>query len=247
MVKKIINKIFFSEEPAVGTDNETNRSNWLKGVLNSLPEGSRILDAGAGELKYKKFCSHLEYVSQDFGGYDGKGDGNGLQSKIWDNTKLDIVSDIKKIPVKDAEFDAAMCVEVLEHIIKPDEAIREISRILKPGGKLILTAPFCSMTHMAPYFFQTGFSKYWYQEILKDNNLEILKMDYNGNYFAFLAQEIRRLSFMEKNYTDKKITSNFIQWMAVGIILKTLDLLSKNNKNSEEMLCFGLHILAKKK
>ena len=76
--------------------------------LSAIPTGSGILDAGAGELRYRSLCSHLEYVSQDFSGYDGQGDGAGLQAGGWDQTKLDIVSDIAHIPAQDASFDAIM-------------------------------------------------------------------------------------------------------------------------------------------
>lgn len=46
--------------------NEERRNEWIEKQLKSIPDGLRILDAGAGELRWKKFCSHLEYVSQDF-------------------------------------------------------------------------------------------------------------------------------------------------------------------------------------
>jgi hypothetical protein len=51
--------------------NELNRQTWLKKTLAALPAGSRILDAGAGELKSRKYCGHLNYVSQDFCQYKG--------------------------------------------------------------------------------------------------------------------------------------------------------------------------------
>ncbi len=55
----------------VGTKNLEARKKWLKKTLKKVPSGSKILDAGAGELRYKKFCSHLCYVAQDFGQYEG--------------------------------------------------------------------------------------------------------------------------------------------------------------------------------
>ena len=62
----------------------------------------------------------------------------------WDQTGLDIVGDITSIPEPDASFDAILCVEVLEHVPDPLAALRELGRLLKPNGQLILTAPFCS-------------------------------------------------------------------------------------------------------
>lgn len=232
---------------SVGTTNQKNRERWLEKTLKRIPPGKKILDAGAGELRYKKFCSHLKYVSQDFGQYNGEGNTEGLQTKTWDNSKLDIVSNIINIPVKNNSFDAIMCIEVFEHIPEPVKAMKEFDRILKPKGKLIITAPFCSLTHMAPYYFANGYSKHWYEKILKENNFTINKISFNGNYFEWLAQEIRRISNVEKRYTKLNLSESIINRIAFNIILRLLSKLSQNNKNSEELLCFGLNILATKK
>ena len=90
----------------VGTENESNRIAWLEKTLKKIPDGNKILDAGAGELQFKKYCSHLNYLSQDFNQYDGKGDGKSLQMQSWDQSKIDIVSDIVNIPSPDSSFDA---------------------------------------------------------------------------------------------------------------------------------------------
>lgn len=134
----------------VGTRNESTRETWLKQALRQIPAGSRILDAGAGQLRHKKLCSHLDYLSQDFAQYDGRGDGSGLQTGSWDQSKIDIVSDIIDIPESDGSFDAVMCIEVLEHLPNPLLALQEFARLLRPGGHFIVTAPFCSLTHFRP-------------------------------------------------------------------------------------------------
>ncbi len=231
----------------VGLTNGPTREAWIEKNLRSLKAGAKILDAGAGELKYKKFCTHLDYVSQDFGQYDGHGNREGNQEGSWDNSKLDIVSDITKIPVKSGSFDAILCIEVFEHIPDPISALKEFSRILKPGGKLILTVPFCSLTHFAPYYFQNGLSKYWYQKFLPQFGFKIDELSFNGNYFEYLAQEIRRLSLVEKQYSKTKFTSRIEFWLIQLFILRKLKTMSDSGERSSEFLCFGIHVLGTKK
>jgi len=180
--------------------NEINRQTWLKQTLAALPKGTRILDAGAGELKNRQYCGHLDYVSQDFCQYQGAEGGapnEGLQSMGWDTTRIDIVSDITAIPSPDASFDAILCSEVLEHVPEPTHALDEFARLLKPCGVLILTAPFGSNVHMAPYHYCSGFSKYWFEHHLAQRGFRIESLIANGDWFALLLQEIIRLGSLE--------------------------------------------------
>ncbi len=227
----------------VGNNNESNRVQWIEAALKKIPAGSKILDAGAGECQFKKFCSHLNYVSQDFAQYDGTGN-EGLQTGTWDNTQLDIVSDITSIPVEDGSFDAVMCTEVLEHVPDPVAALKELNRVLKHGGFLLITAPFASLTHFAPYHFATGLSRYFYELHLGILGYDFLDLQQNGNYFDFVAQEVRRVKRVSKQYSRGY---NFFDKMFTHLQLFTLQKLSKSNNNSEELLCFGVHVLAKKK
>lgn len=177
--------------------NEANRQLWLARTLSALPPGTRLLDAGAGELKNRAHCAHLDYVSQDFGEYTGGTEG--LSSSPWDASKVDIISDITSIPEPDASFDAILCSEVLEHVPEPTHALDEFTRLLKPGGQLILTAPFGSNVHMAPYHFCSGFSRYWYEHHLPARGFAVTELTANGDWYALLLQEITRLGGMERS------------------------------------------------
>jgi len=229
----------------VGTTNQSVRESWLKKTLNRIPSGFRILDAGAGEQTYKRFCSHLNYVAQDFDKYDGKGNSLGLQMGNWNQSDLDIISDITTIPEPDASFDAVMCVEVFEHLPEPIKAIKEFYRLLKPGGYLILTAPFCSLTHFAPYHFYTGYNRYFYETHLVANGFETLDLQSNGNYFEYLAQEVRRVPEIARRYAKRY--PNFFEFLTMKLCLYVLERFSKKDIGSNEILNFGYHVFAVKK
>ncbi len=251
-IKKYIASVLFPKaykgwKSRTGTRNSSNRRDWIENTLKKIPSGHRILDAGAGERQYMPFCKHLEYVSQDFGQYHGSHNHPGFQTGQWNNEGLDILSDIVSIPAGDASFDAVMCTEVFEHIPKPLDAIREFNRLLKPGGKLIITAPFTSMTHFAPYYFYSGFSKFFYEKHLAELGFEIIDMSFNGGYYDFLAQELRRIespSVLKKYTKTSKLTNT--ELLDVGKVLHIIDRLAKEDSSSSELVCFGIHVLAKK-
>jgi ubiquinone/menaquinone biosynthesis C-methylase UbiE len=237
-----LNQFLTNTKSLVGTSNETTRVDWLEKKLAKIPAGARILDAGAGEQQFKKFCTHLNYVAQDFAQYNGEGDGKGLQMGTWNQTGLDIISDITDIPEPDSSFDAIMCIEVFEHIPNPILALQEFSRLLRPGGYLIITAPFCSLTHFAPYHFSTGFNSYFYELHLQNYGFEIIELQRNGNFFEYLAQEIRRVSYIANKYTDSNLKKT--EEVSLKIILDMLQRFSEKDTGSSELLNFGLHVMA---
>ncbi len=230
---------------SVGTQNESTRVAWIAQTLQKIPAGARLLDAGAGERQFERFCGHLRYVAQDFAQYDGQGNGVGLQTGRWDQSKLDIVSDIARIPEPDGAFDAIMCTEVFEHIPHPAQAMAEFARLLRPGGFLLITAPFCSITHFAPYHFYTGFSRYFYDHYLAQHDFELLDFQRNGNYFEYIGQELRRVPRVAGQYAGGGL--RLWERVASRVLLRALARLSAADTRSAELLCFGCHVFAQKR
>jgi len=251
MLSKIIDNIFSNKRATpddmnyCSTLNFKNRDKWLKSTLQKLQDGSTILDAGAGELGNKNYCNHLKYVSQDLCEYDGQGNNEGLHTDKWDTSKIDIVSDITKIPVNDDSFDTILCSEVFEHLPYPVEAIKEFSRIIKRDGKLIITAPFCSMTHFAPQHFYSGYNRYFYERVLSDHGFEVEECTPNGNYFSYISQELERVPRLVKDLNQNEL--KWYETVSYEIVLFLLNKLSKKTKGTEQMLCFGYHVVARKK
>lgn len=233
-MKQIIKKFFEINA------NEDARNAWLKTTLTSLSPGSRLLDAGAGELRNKPLCSHLVYVSQDVCQYEGAGDARGLQTGTWDTSNIDLVCDIADVPEPDASFDVILCSEVLEHLPDAVKVLDEFARLLKPGGRLIVTAPFASLVHFAPYHFATGFSRYWYEYHLPRLGFQIESLEANGDWFAYCRQELLRLPQTARRYGDWCWP---LAYLVAGIGLIYFGL-RQNGKSADDLACFGWHCIA---
>ena len=71
----------------------------------------------------------------------------------------DVHADAHALPFADASFDNVVAIETLEHLRDPQRAIREITRVLRAGGRVLVTTRFCYPVHDAPhdYFRFTRF------------------------------------------------------------------------------------------
>ena len=54
---------------------------------------------------------------------------------------LAVQSDAVRLPFSESSFDAAFILDVLEHIDEDETVLREIRRVLRPGGSLLITVP----------------------------------------------------------------------------------------------------------
>jgi SAM-dependent methyltransferase len=116
---------------------------FVRELARALPSRSRLLDAGAGECQYKPLFAAQRYVSIDAGVGDAS----------WDYLRLDCVGVLNQLPFKSDSFDAVLCTQTLEHLEWPRKSVQEFYRVLKPGGRLYLTAPMAHKEHQRPHDF----------------------------------------------------------------------------------------------
>lgn len=148
-------------------------------IRRSVPAGSRVLDAGAGQSRYRAAFEHVRYVPVDF----AQGD------STWDYSKLSSVCDLQALPFKDASFDAVIALHVLEHLKDPSAFLAEVARVLKPGGSAFFNAPQGFGEHQVPhdYFRFTSFA---IRMLLARAGLEERFIRPMGGFFYTLAYHV---------------------------------------------------------
>jgi len=228
--------------------NPTNREEWVRIQLEKVPPGMKILDVGSGGQPYRKYCNHLTYKAHDFCLLDPS-------SQIIEGKygPVDYVSEISHIPEKDSSFDVILCTEVIEHVPYPISALKEMSRLLKPSGKLILTAPLGSFLHQEPYHFYGGFTPYWYEKFLAEAGFTDIRIQPNGGFFRFFGQECQRVTRIL--FRRRPLTSS-LRWFllpfeiistVVFTILSPMFCYLFDKLMSTPLCTIGYHVTARKK
>ncbi|CAK0769444.1 alpha-1, 2-mannosyltransferase/rhamnosyltransferase [Gammaproteobacteria bacterium] len=168
--------------------NQLARDRWVHSKAVSVPVGKRVLDIGAGTCLYRPLFAHCDYKTHDFKEYHG----NEKHGSTSEYGQIDYVSDIIEIPVPDHSFDVILCTEVIEHTREPIKVMKEISRILRPGGRVFVTAPLGCGLHQMPYHFYGGYTPEWYKHFGIAFGLYPVEITPNGGFFKHLAQECAR-------------------------------------------------------
>lgn len=142
----------------------------------------RVLDFGCGSKPYETlFRRASQYIGVD------------IISSGHDHTdsKIDVFWDGKYLPFKDSSFDSCVSTEVLEHVADTDGALRELNRVLAPGGILLISTPFFFREHEAPFDFYR-FTSFGLASVLEKNGFEVLsfrKTSHPRGVLSFLAIE----------------------------------------------------------
>jgi len=115
---------------------------------------------------------------------------NALSLDIEYHKEVDIVGDVHKLPFKNDSQSIILCTEVLEHCYSPQDAINEMFRVLKPGGRLILTTRFLFPIHFAPHdYFR--FTKYGLRYLCREfSHVEIMEEATTMVTMAILFQRL---------------------------------------------------------
>jgi len=143
----------------------------------------RFIDLGCGDMPYRRTIEPIVdvYHSLDY---------------IPRASNVDFIGDIQSMTqIPDNTYDSAMCLEVLEHIPQPQQALNEAFRILKPGGTLVLSVPHLSRLHELPndYF---RFTRYGLNYLLKKSGFSVQAIYERGGLLSFLGHQVALIMFL---------------------------------------------------
>ncbi|MBI4472240.1 MAG: class I SAM-dependent methyltransferase [Acidobacteria bacterium] len=158
---------------------EASIEKFVGSVAHETAAGALVLDAGAGECRFKPFFANANYVSVDFAQGDPK----------WDYSKLDLIGRLEELPFPDTSFDHVLSIVVLEHTPQPAKVIQEFRRILKRGGMVHIVVPHMWEEHQRPYdFFR--FTSSGIRYLLEGNGFRIRKIHPVGGFFWLLGRSL---------------------------------------------------------
>jgi ubiquinone/menaquinone biosynthesis C-methylase UbiE len=202
---------------------------WLESQVAELrPRGPlRVLDIGCGVKPYYPLFAPIasEYVGVD----------------VVETEWADVVGPAEAIPVDDGSFDLVLCTQVLEHTDDPAQTVRELRRVLAPGGRALASTHGVQWYHPSP-------NDHWRWT---HTGLRLL-FERNGDWSALAvapaAGSGSTLAMLLANYTEAALRRTPVAGVFVSLIHRTGAALDAGVPRLRELrpgaLVANLHVVA---
>lgn len=149
-----------------------------------------IMDFGCGSKPYASLFETSKYVGVDF---NGKGHQHNFEA-------VDVYYDGHQLPFEDNRFDNIFSTEVFEHVFNLEEMLKEINRVMKPNGKILITCPFSICEHEMPNDY-ARYSSYGLKDLLQRNGFEVMIFEKLGSAWQTMAQMF--ISYVHFHFTRR--------------------------------------------
>jgi SAM-dependent methyltransferase len=138
--------------------------------------GALVIDVGCGQQPYRAMLrGFARYI-----GFDRPGRPDSA-------SQPDVVGDACALPFSDGVADAVLCTEVIEHVVEPGVLAAEAYRVLKPGGSLLLSAPFTWHLHDEPHDYWR-FTEYGLRALLERAGFRVATVRATNHYYGAVLQ-----------------------------------------------------------
>lgn len=129
-----------------------------------------VLDVGCGNAPYRGVLSAATYVGMD----------------LFPGPATAVCGGCEQLPFADGSFDAVVCTEVLEHLPRPGECLREIRRVLKDGGVAYISVPQSWPLHYEPRDYWR-FTRYGMEQLCAEASLTVVSCSRIGGVFSLIG------------------------------------------------------------
>lgn len=156
----------------------------LDKLVSEYQTNERVLEIGScGKPSYSMYFS------------------NRIGIDIKEGDGVDVVASVYELPFKNAEFDMVLCISVLEHLEDPPRAIKEMERVLRVGGRIIVSVPFMFPIHDSPDDYWR-FTKFGLKKLFS-KGWKIEKIVAETNSQEFFAVLLQRFAYQTKLKMNK--------------------------------------------
>lgn len=189
---------------------------FIEAALDTVPLGGRFLDVGCGTGFQ---VARLRELGFDVVGLEP---GEELRRRAQANNPGVPIEDgdIERMQFEDESFDGVLAIEVIRHVPNPGLAVREVARVLKPGGVGILTA--------APLWSLNGYS------LINQVTSRVMIPTFTKQRMSFLSQGGARDLLLAAGFSSVEMHGVLLgPWQVVGRISPKL--LSKSLRAFERI------------
>ncbi|MEW6544186.1 MAG: methyltransferase domain-containing protein [Nitrospirota bacterium] len=174
---------------------------FLREESNRVPKGRRV-NVGSASKRFAVRTVNLDLLTGE---------------------QVDVQGDVLSLPFQDQTVDTVVCTGVLEHVADPHRAVAEFYRVMKPGGRIFVEAPFMQTVHASP-----GDYSRWTRDGLGRlmTGFEVQSCHVvagPASALAWLVQETLAMLFSLRNELLYKLGLRLFGWLAVP--LSWLDLM----------------------
>jgi SAM-dependent methyltransferase len=163
----------------------------------------RILDVGCGNQPYR----HL---------FDGSYTG----LDVVPGRRPDVVGTATDLPLRTASCDGVLCLEVIEHVEDFERVIREIHRVLRPGGRLLLSAPMSWGLHYEPHDYWR-FTPHGLRALMRRGGFETREIVRIGGLFALVGSRLVEGVTLEVNRRLRWMPARLLHGMLLVFSIPT--------------------------
>jgi SAM-dependent methyltransferase len=189
---------------------------WLEGQLSENYRSQASLAAFA-----KTFPQALGSLYLSIGGGPHRDHPAFVNLNLGPFPNVEVIADAHRLPYADGSVDRIYCSAVMEHLYDPPRAVREMLRVLKPGGEAYVRTPFLQPYHGYPHHYQ-NFTLTGHVRIFEDAGFKVLESGTDVGPTYTLVHMLQ--TYAQTYFPGLWIKPVRIFWALVGhVLLKRLD------------------------